>query len=64
MTSTALFNISIKPMETDSQNCWIVQENKMMFVFYYNPTVHGQQPLELLPATMEKFEHDLLTKAQ
>ena len=64
MTSTALFNISIKPMETDSQNCWIVQENKIAFVFYYNPTVHGPQPLELLPATMEKFAHDLLTKQQ
>ena len=37
MNSTALFNISIKPMETDSQNCWIVQENKIAFVFYYNP---------------------------
>jgi secreted Zn-dependent insulinase-like peptidase len=37
MNSSALFNISIKPMETDSQNCWIVQENKIAFVFYYNP---------------------------
>jgi hypothetical protein len=64
MTSSAIFNMSIKPMETDSQNCWIVQENKIALVFYYNPTVHGPQPLELLPATMEKFAHDLLTKQQ
>ena len=40
--------MAIKPMVTEAMNCWIVQEDKMSVVFYYNPMVHGQQPLELL----------------
>ncbi len=64
MAYNGIFSFSIKPIETDSKNCWIVRENNIAFVFYYNPSLHGQQPLELFPATMEKYVQDVLTKQQ
>ena len=62
MSHSATFMMAVRPMSTDSENCWIVQESKQGMVFYFNPAIHGPQSLELLPSTMEKFAADLLTK--
>ncbi len=62
MSHNQIQMMTICPMSTDSQNCWIVQESGLSLIFYFNPAIHGPQSLELLPAAMEKFAADLLTK--
>ena len=57
---------SIKPTVTDSENCWIVQEDKQqqVFLFYYNPAKQASETLELIPSTFDRYMNDVITMAK